>query len=104
VNYSYHMTELIKSTTFDHWLRGLRDIRAQARIQARLDRLACGNPGDSKPVGEGVSEMRIDYGPGYRVYFLRRGRLVVVLLCGGDKSTQSKDIAQAKAIAAQWQE
>lgn len=98
------MIELIKSTTFDHWLRGLRDIRAQARILARLDRFAHGNPGDVKPVGGGVSEMRINYGPGYRVYFLRRGRLVVVLLCGGDKSTQSKDIAQAKTIAAQWQE
>lgn len=98
------MIEIIKSTAFDEWLRGLRDIRARARIVARLDRFACGNPGDVKPVGEGVSEMRIDYGPGYRVYFLRRGRLLVVLLCGGDKSTQNKDITQAKTIAAQWQE
>jgi putative addiction module killer protein len=98
------MVELIKSETFDRWLRDLRDIRAAVRIQIRLDRLAAGNSGDVKPVGDGVSEMRIDYGPGYRVYFMRRGLLIVVLLCGGDKSTQDKDIAQAKAIAAQWKD
>jgi len=66
--------------------------------------MAAGNPGDAKSVGDGISEMRIDYGPGYRVYFMRRGSLIVVLLCGGDKSTQEKDIAQAKAIAAQWKD
>jgi len=66
--------------------------------------MAAGNPGDVKSVGDGISEMRIDYGPGYRVYFMRRGSLIVVLLCGGDKSTQEKDIAQAKAIAAQWKD
>ena len=98
------MVELIKSETFDRWLKDLRDIRAAARIQVRLDRMAAGNPGDVKPVGDGVSEMRIDYGPGYRVYFMRRGLLIVVLLCGGDKSTQDKDIAQAKTIAAQWKD
>lgn len=98
------MFELIKSATFDRWLGGLRDSRAAARVQVRLDRLACGHPGDAKPVGEGVSELRIDYGPGYRVYFMRRGRLVIVLLCGGDKSTQDRDIAQAKALAAQWED
>lgn len=98
------MFEIIKSSTFDRWLSELRDVRAAARIQVRLDRMAVGNPGDVKPVGEGVSEMRIDYGPGYRVYFMRRGALVIVLLCGGDKSTQARDIAQAKAIAAQWEE
>jgi putative addiction module killer protein len=96
------MVELIKSEAFDRWLRDLRDIRAAARIQVRLDRMAAGNAGDVKAVGDGVSEMRVDYGPGYRVYFMRRGQLIVVLLCGGDKSTQEKDIAQAKAIAAQW--
>jgi putative addiction module killer protein len=96
------MVELIKSETFDHWFKGLRDIRAAARIQVRLDRMAVGNPGDVKAVGDGVSEMRIDYGPGYRVYFMRSGSLVIVLLCGGDKSTQDKDIVQAKAIARQW--
>jgi len=104
VNYGYHMVELIKSETFDQWLRDLRDIRAAARIQVRLDRMAAGNPGDIKPVGDGISEMRIDCGPGYRVYFMRRGLMIVVLLCGGDKSTQDKDIAQAKAIAAQWKD
>jgi putative addiction module killer protein len=98
------MVELIKSETFDRWLRDLRDIRASARIQVRLDRMAAGNPGDVKAVGDGVFEMRIDYGPGYRVYFMRRGLLIVVLLCGGDKSTQDKDIAQAKSIAAQWKD
>lgn len=98
------MIELIKSTAFDRWLTDLRDVRAVARIQVRLDRMATGNPGDVKPVGEGVSEMRIDYGPGYRVYFMRRGLVVIVLLCGGDKSTQDKDIALAKTMAAQWKD
>ncbi|MES2886051.1 MAG: type II toxin-antitoxin system RelE/ParE family toxin [Pseudomonadota bacterium] len=96
------MIELVKSASFDRWLSALRDIRAVARIQVRLDRIASGNPGDVKPVGDGISELRIDYGPGYRVYFMRRGLLVVVLLCGGDKSTQAQDIAKARAIAAQW--
>lgn len=98
------MLDLIKSAAFDRWLRDLQDMRAAARILVRLDRLARGNPGDVKPVGEGVSEMRIDYGPGYRVYFMRRGLLVMVLLCGGDKSTQDKDIAHAKTLAAQWKD
>jgi putative addiction module killer protein len=99
-----NVAELIKSAAFDRWLNHLRDIRAAARIQVRLDRLAMGNPGDVKPIGDGISEMRIDYGPGYRLYFMPRGLLVVVLLCGGDKSTQRKDILQAKAIAAQWKD
>lgn len=98
------MVELIKSSTFDRWLRDLRDERATARILARLDRLAVGNPGDVKPIGEGISEMRIDYGPGYRVYFLQHGPLLIILLCGGDKSTQDRDIARAKALAAQWKD
>ena len=96
------MVEVIKSATFDVWLSRLKDLRAAARVQVRLDRLALGNPGDVRPVGHGVSEMRIDYGPGYRIYFLKRGSLVIVLLCGGDKSTQSTDIRRAKAIASQW--
>jgi putative addiction module killer protein len=96
------MLELIKSATFDRWLSGLRDPKAAGRVQVRLDRLAMGNPGDVKPVGEGISEMKINYGPGYRVYFMQRGPVIVLLLCGGDKSTQSKDIDQAKAIAADW--
>mgnify|MGYP003603072822 FL=1 len=96
------MIELIRSGTFDTWLSSLRDRRAVARIAARLDRLAAGNPGDVEPVGEGVSELRINYGPGYRVYFIQRGPVLVILLCGGDKSTQSKDIKQAKMLAAEW--
>jgi putative addiction module killer protein len=94
--------ELFKSRVFDDWFSRLRDRRAVARIAVRLDRLATGNPGDVKPVGDGISEMRIDCGPGYRVYFLKRDQIVIVLLGGGDKSSQSKDISQAKALAAHW--
>jgi putative addiction module killer protein len=93
---------ILKSTTFDAWMKGLADHRARARIEARIRRLSLGNPGDVKPVGSGVSELRIDYGPGYRVYYLQRGRVLVVLLCGGDKRTQDADIKRAQAIAAQW--
>lgn len=98
------MREIIKTDTFDAWLSGLRDARAQARVQHRIDRLALGNAGDVKPVGDGVSELRIDYGPGYRVYFMQRGGTVVVLLCGGDKSTQDADIKAAKSLAKAWKE
>jgi putative addiction module killer protein len=98
------MIELIKTNLFDRWLIDLRDRKARARIETRIRRLSLGNPGDVKPVGEGVSEMRIDYGPGYRVYFTRRGPVVVVLLCGGDKGSQDRDIALAKTVAAQWKE
>lgn len=80
------------------------DRAARARIAARIRRLSLGNPGDVKPVGAGISEIRISYGPGYRVYFMQRGPVVVVLLCGGDKSSQSRDITLAKAIAGQWKE
>ncbi|MTE02107.1 type II toxin-antitoxin system RelE/ParE family toxin [Paracoccus sp. YIM 132242] len=96
------MTELIRSATFDRWLSGLRDRRAVARIAARLDRLAGGNPGDAQPIGDGVSELRINYGPGYRVYFIQRGPVLIILLCGGDKSSQDRDIKQAKVLAEQW--
>ena len=96
------MTELIRSATFDRWLSELRDRRAVARIAARLDRLAGGNPGDAQPVGDGVSELRINYGPGYRVYFIQRGPVLIILLCGGDKSSQDRDIKQAKVLAEQW--
>lgn len=96
------MAELIRSATFDRWLSGLRDRRAVARIAARLDRLAGGNPGDAQPVGDGVSELRINYGPGYRVYFIQRGLVLIILLCGGDKSSQDRDIKQAKILAEQW--
>lgn len=91
--------EVRQSAIFEQWLRRLRDTRAVAIIARRIDRLAYGHFGDIKPVGEGVSELRIDHGPGYRVYFIRRGDTVIILLCGGDKSTQSRDIAAAKAAA-----
>ncbi len=93
------MLEIRKTANFAKWIDGLRDIRARARVQARIERLAAGNPGDVKPVGEGVSEMRIDYGPGYRVYFKKRGRLLIILLVGGDKRTQSRDIKTALRLA-----
>ena len=98
------MFEIIKSETFDRWLRSLRDKKAIARINARLRRASLGNLGDVAPVGHGVSEMRIFYGPGYRLYFLREGRTLIVLLCGGDKSTQVKDIQQAQDIAKEWKD
>lgn len=86
------------------WFGRLRDERAKDRIDIRIRRLALGNPGDVKPVGGGVSELRIDYGPGYRVYFVQSGRTIVILLCGGDKSSQSKDIDQARALAEEIKE
>jgi putative addiction module killer protein len=98
------MIEILRSDEFDVWLVGLRDDRARARIQARILRLSLGNPGDVKPVGGGISEMRIDHGPGYRVYFWQREKFLILLLCGGDKSTQDKDIKAAKLIAARWKE
>ncbi len=94
------MIEILETKLYSTWFSRLRDERAKARINTRIYRLSLGNPGDVKPVGTGVSEMRIDYGPGYRVYFVRRGNTVIVLLCGGDKTSQSEDIASAKALAA----
>jgi putative addiction module killer protein/probable addiction module antidote protein len=93
------MPEVRQTATFARWFAGLRDGRARARIQARIDRLAIGNAGDVKPIGGGVSEMRIDYGPGYRVYFVERGTTLVVLLAGGDKGTQQRDIKLARDLA-----
>jgi len=93
------VTELRRTDVFARWLDRLRDIRARARVQARIERLAAGHAGDVRPVGEGVSELRIDYGPGYRVYFTKRGREVVILLAGGDKSTQTRDIKSALRLA-----
>lgn len=89
------MIDLLRTDTFDKWFRGLRDTRAKARIDERLERLANGNPGDVKPVGSGVSELRIDYGPGYRLYYVQRGKLVIILLCGGDKASQRRDVTKA---------
>ncbi|WP_109478494.1 type II toxin-antitoxin system RelE/ParE family toxin [Paraburkholderia sp. C35] len=94
------MTSIRTTEVFDHWFVRIRDLRARVRVQARIDRLAMGNPGDHKSVGGGVQEMRIDYGPGYRVYYTQRGAVLVVLLCGGDKTSQQADIAEAKALAA----
>jgi len=93
------MIEIRKTEAYARWIDGLRDIRARARILARVERLAMGNFGDVRPVGESVSELRIDYGPGYRVYFSQRGQELVILLGGGDKSTQARDIKTALRLA-----
>lgn len=98
------MFEIIQSTTFSIWLVNLKDAQARMRIHARLDRVALGNFGDAQPVGEGLTELRIHYGPGYRLYCMQRGMRVVVMLCGGDKSSQSRDIEQAKIIAQDWRD
>jgi putative addiction module killer protein len=98
------MIELRQTEQFAGWLAGLRDQRAKARIAERLYRFEAGNPGDTKPVGDGVMEMRIDYGPGYRVYYVQRGKVVFVLLCGGDKRSQQRDIRRAQTIAAALEE
>ncbi len=95
---------MARSETFDRWMRNFKDGRGAARIQVRLDRLANGNPGDARPVGHGISELRIDVGPGYRVYYQHRGDVLIVLLCGGDKSTQTKDIEKAHEIAKDWKD
>jgi len=93
---------LVRQTeVFSSWLRGLRDFEARARIVVRMQRLTSGNAGDAKPVGDGVMELRIHHGPGYRVYFIRREQTVIVLLCGGNKSTQTSDIQRAKSLAAE---
>ena len=93
------MVEIRKTENFAQWLDGLRDLRARARVQVRIERLTAGNAGDVKAVGESVSELRIDYGPGYRVYFTKRGRAVIILLAGGDKRTQANDIRIAQRLA-----
>ena len=96
------MIEIIQSEGFAEWLVKLKDRRAKARVYARLDRIAEGNWGDVEPIGDGLSEARIHYGPGYRLYFMRRGDSLVVLLCGGDKATQQRDIQRAKVVAEIW--
>ncbi|MHB1674724.1 MAG: type II toxin-antitoxin system RelE/ParE family toxin [Acidobacteriaceae bacterium] len=93
------MIEIRQTETFSAWLQALRDSTAKAKIAARVQRLAFGNPGDVRPVGGGVSELRIHHGPGYRVYYIQRGTVLIVLLCGGDKATQDKDIETAKRLA-----
>jgi putative addiction module killer protein len=99
MGYNPSMIEIRKTEAYARWIDELGDIRARARILARVERLATGNPGDVKPVGEGVSELRIDYGPGYRVYYTQRGRELVILLAVGDKSTQARDIKTALRLA-----
>lgn len=93
------MIEVRQHDAFRTWLGGLRDGRAKARVAERLRRLTLGSFGDTKSVGDGVSELRIDYGPGYRVYYTRRGQVVVILLCGGDKGSQDRDVRRAKELA-----
>ena len=93
------MVEIRKTETFAKWVNGLNDIHARARILVRIERLGTGNPGDVKPVGEGVSELRINYGPGYRVYYKKQGQFVIILLAGGDKRTQSRNIKTALHLA-----
>ena len=98
------MISLLRTDEFARWLRGLRDLRAKAIVQARVERLISGNPGDVRPVGAGVSELRINFGPGYRVYFQQRGAVLIILLVGGDKSTQAKDIRTAIVLANNYTE
>jgi putative addiction module killer protein len=94
------MVEVRQTERFVRWLAGLRDLRARVKVLARIERLVSGNPGDVKPVGAGVSDLRINYGPGYRVYYLQRGTTLIILLAGGDKSSQAKDIDEALLLAA----
>lgn len=98
------MIELRQTEVFASWFERLKDRDAKARIAIRLRRLSLGNPGDAKPVGNGVSELRVDHGPGYRLYFCQRGPVLAILLCGGDKRTQHRDIDKAKALAAELEE
>jgi putative addiction module killer protein len=93
------MPSVRQTEAFSTWLQNLRDAKARTKILVRIERLADGNPGDVSPVGEGVSELRIHYGPGYRVYYINRGSEIVLLLCGGDKASQARDIASAKQLA-----
>lgn len=93
------MIEIRRTEVFARWLDGLSNVRARARVMARVERLATGNPGDARPIGEGVSELRIDFGPGYRVYYKQKGQVLLILLAGGDKGTQTRDIKTALRLA-----
>ena len=99
MGYNKEMLEIRQTEQYEQWFNGLRDRQAKARIDVRIRRLSLGNPGDARSVGQGVSELRIDYGPGYRVYFTRHGEWVVILLAGGDKRTQGRDIKTAIELA-----
>jgi putative addiction module killer protein len=96
------MIEILTTTAYEKWLKKLKDRRARVFILVRLGRLELGNFGDVEPVGDGVNELRIHYGPGYRVYFKKRGDEIILLLCGGDKDTQQDDIKTAKRLAKEW--
>jgi putative addiction module killer protein len=98
------MPEIRQTADFAKWFKSLRDLSARGRILARIDRLRAGNAGDTKPVGKSVRELRIDYGPGYRVYYAQRGDVLVILLCGGDKRTQTSDIRRAEALEKQLED
>ena len=102
--YDHFVHEVLKSSTFDAWLRALRDRSAKAKIEVRIRRLSLGNPGQFRALKNGINELKIDHGPGYRVYYTFKGKTLVLLLCGGDKSTQSKDIPLATEIAACWEQ
>lgn len=98
------MLEVLRSSRFDAWLRGLRDRQAKARIEVRIRRLSLGNPGQYRDLKGGIRELKIDHGPGYRVYYTHRNQTLVLLLCGGDKSTQDRDVNLARHIATQWED
>jgi putative addiction module killer protein len=104
MGYSQKMIEIREHYDFVAYMRNLRDVNAKVRILQRIRRLALGNPGDVRPVGEGISELRIDYGPGYRVYYKRRGEVLIIVLCAGDKRSQDSDILHAKQIANELEE
>jgi len=99
MRYYLGVIEIRQTEVYSRWYNNLRDRQARARIDVRIRRLSLGNPGDVKPVGEGVSELRIDYGPGYRIYFVRHGQTLIILLAGGDKDTQDRDIKTALELA-----
>ena len=98
------MPSVKRTEEFNSWIKGLRDSKARVKILVRIDRLADGNPGDVVPVGNGISEMRIHYGPGYRVYYINRGEELVILLCGGDKGSQAGDIQDAKKLLSELED
>lgn len=104
VSYSRQEIEVVQTDEFETWLKKLKDVRGKARILRRLDRLTQGNPGDVRPIGKGLSELRLDVGPGYRVYYAQDGDALILLLCGGDKSTQQKDIDLAHELAKRWRD
>ena len=97
------MVQIRQTKVYAKWIAELRDRDARSRIDARVRRLSLDNPGDVRPVGGGVSELRINYGPGYRVYYIRRGDVFILLLCGGDKASQSRDIDRARQLAQEWE-